>query len=706
VLLLLHYYYYYYCVSPDTTLAAIMLLLLLSSSLMLLLPLHVVVVAVVFLKPDFFGKCLKSRTFFCRHFRRQKTKRKSKLSAWMNALLGSGGGGDISAGAGAAAAAAAAATVSPVASVSSVDVDGAVAATATAAATGGTLAGWPARNKAIVALLLGSALLLMLYAGGGGGGGGGASTSTAADSTAAAAISTTTTPPAAAPSLLQCPAMPTAAARPFAAAVLSSGSSNDDDDDALKRLAAAIMHGDVNQAVELARTLALRHKPTATTTSKKTTTTNAAAATAASQEEQRCVFLQKLYKFVPGKSAGLAAKLPKVRAEWQSLRCSDKLAPKANKQAAAGGGGDVKARRTACTILAKTYGIVAFETYGTAPVTVRHRWTSLRCDDAMTRASEPADLSGVCSMPFNAQRAATGKKVIAFSVYGADPKYVEGAIRNTKLLQSMFPGGWTLRAYCKKGKLDIPPASKQRLRDAGVDVVTLPAAFEIPPMFWRFLPVCDDSVDRFIARDTDSRLNHRDYAAVQLWERSNLPVHSVRDHPSHANFAFSGGLWGAVRGGIPGFTELLARQRAGGYMADMNFLNGKIWPLVSSRTYQTDSFSCNRWHSATSTGFPTGRDFDGQHVGQVFNIVGQKDEARMGDVRLLRNGLHSQRRECRDAQRRDCKDLGWSAWSPVNCCGGAGKQQHRVRYSMPEMNGGAACAAVAAADTHRACPPC
>ena len=44
----------------------------------------------------------------------------------------------------------------------------------------------------------------------------------------------------------------------------------------------------------------------------------------------------------------------------------------------------------------------------------------------------------------------------------------------------------------------------------------------IAGMFWRFLVADDPSVDRFIVRDSDSRLNARDAFAVVDWIRSDV----------------------------------------------------------------------------------------------------------------------------------------------------------------------------------------
>ena len=64
----------------------------------------------------------------------------------------------------------------------------------------------------------------------------------------------------------------------------------------------------------------------------------------------------------------------------------------------------------------------------------------------------------------------------------------------------------------------------------------------LSPMVWRFLIASDPSVGRYIIRDADSRLSERK-AAVSEWIESGKKFHVMRDHPSHNNFAMSGGMW-------------------------------------------------------------------------------------------------------------------------------------------------------------------
>ena len=55
------------------------------------------------------------------------------------------------------------------------------------------------------------------------------------------------------------------------------------------------------------------------------------------------------------------------------------------------------------------------------------------------------------------------------------------------------------------------------------------------------------TVDRFIVRDSDSRLNSLERFAVQEWIESNKSLHSLRDHVNHC-YSFNGGMWGGTKG--------------------------------------------------------------------------------------------------------------------------------------------------------------
>lgn len=63
-------------------------------------------------------------------------------------------------------------------------------------------------------------------------------------------------------------------------------------------------------------------------------------------------------------------------------------------------------------------------------------------------------------------------------------------------------------------------------------------------------------VDRWIVRDSDSRLNPRERFAVEEWIQSGKAVHTIRDHPNHER-PLNGGLWGGTKGAVSGMNNLI-----------------------------------------------------------------------------------------------------------------------------------------------------
>ena len=227
------------------------------------------------------------------------------------------------------------------------------------------------------------------------------------------------------------------------------------------------------------------------------------------------------------------------------------------------------------------------------------------------------------------------------SLWGSDPKYTFGAVRNAQLAPVYFPG-WTLRVYVEETRENRPPRYQptpkriiSKLVSLGAEVVYVNTD-EVPtaPMLWRFLVADDMSLECFIVRDADARLQDRDAAAVSDWLRSNKPFHCVRDHPSHSAYSLSGGMWGArpklLREVIPIPWKNLMIGYRGQYGSDMNFLSNMVWRKVQPVAYCHDSYSCMKWKG--SYPFPVRRRGT-EHIGQVFDAFGY---ARDIDMKIIR----------------------------------------------------------------------
>jgi len=189
-----------------------------------------------------------------------------------------------------------------------------------------------------------------------------------------------------------------------------------------------------------------------------------------------------------------------------------------------------------------------------------------------------------------------GKKIISYSCWGRNKMYLCGLLENIKLAKVLFPG-WIVRAYCAS---DLSPNILKDAKDLGCEIVLKKPTLGFQGLFWRLEVADDPEVDRFIVRDTDSRLTKRDALCVEEWINSDLPFHIIRDCESH-------GAWilGATFGMCNKFLvdhnitmkELIydfwedyynsdrndfQSDRGLGYGLDQEMLSRKIWNLIDT----------------------------------------------------------------------------------------------------------------------------
>jgi len=206
------------------------------------------------------------------------------------------------------------------------------------------------------------------------------------------------------------------------------------------------------------------------------------------------------------------------------------------------------------------------------------------------------------------------KNIISMSLYGTDPMYLNGAITNARLTPEVFPG-WTMRVYYDRHDIDPAP-----LIELGCEVVARPHSRRHSGMFWRFLAAWDDDVERVIMRDSDSRLNVREAAAVLAWEESGLDAHCMMDHPNHKHLPISGGMWGILGGVLPQSVkddvELFGTQRQQ-RVTDMRWLRDHVQPLIEGSLLRHSSVETKWPHEP----WPDAPPYDG-FVGQQHRADG------------------------------------------------------------------------------------
>ncbi len=179
------------------------------------------------------------------------------------------------------------------------------------------------------------------------------------------------------------------------------------------------------------------------------------------------------------------------------------------------------------------------------------------------------------------------KKVISFSLWGDNPKYCVGAVKNAALARIYYPQ-WVCRYHI--GASTPKSYIEQLNAEPNTELILKPEMGDWTGMFWRFEDASDSSVDIMISRDTDSRLNAREAAAVEEWINSDKIFHIMRDHPYHGT-EILGGMWGVKNPHLSQMKCLIDEYRKGDFwQVDQNFLKEKIWPIINMNYMSHDEY--------------------------------------------------------------------------------------------------------------------
>lgn len=207
--------------------------------------------------------------------------------------------------------------------------------------------------------------------------------------------------------------------------------------------------------------------------------------------------------------------------------------------------------------------------------------------------------------------------LISFSLWGKNPKYLNGAVANAELAKEIYPG-WRCVFFVDNLLGETP----DRLRELGAIVTRFPFDWVgsyywrhcIPDVFWR-------GVTRYIVRDCDSRLNARERSAVDAWIESGRTYHFMRDHPKHT-VAWMQGMYGVNGYALRGISNSLrvVPDEYGGInpmWGEMYMAMNPSARLVHGEFYK-DQFT-------DQVPFPTSR-IDGRFVGEIFDESNQPND--------------------------------------------------------------------------------
>ena len=168
------------------------------------------------------------------------------------------------------------------------------------------------------------------------------------------------------------------------------------------------------------------------------------------------------------------------------------------------------------------------------------------------------------------------KFVIAYSLFGNDAIYLDGAIKNAQQALVLYPA-WQARFYVDD---TVPQDTITILKTYNAEIIVKPTSNGNSGMFWRFEPLFEPNTT-MISRDVDSRLSVRERDAVNMWLASTASFHIMRDHKFHTS-KILGGMFGAKP------NPNILRKKAifshfyngDKYGADQFFLSRIIYPLI------------------------------------------------------------------------------------------------------------------------------
>ena len=182
------------------------------------------------------------------------------------------------------------------------------------------------------------------------------------------------------------------------------------------------------------------------------------------------------------------------------------------------------------------------------------------------------------------------KKVISFSLWGNNPTYNIGAIKNAELAKEFYPD---FECWFYIHQETVPEDTIKKLQEFNNTKIIFKSGDlnKIKPMMWRFESIDDPEVEIMLSRDTDSRFLLREKLAVNEWLNSTNLFHIMRDHPHH-NFVILGGMFGSKKiPQLPSWSNVMKNFiQEGDRNYDQNFLRDYIYPIIKNNSTIHASF--------------------------------------------------------------------------------------------------------------------
>ena len=202
-------------------------------------------------------------------------------------------------------------------------------------------------------------------------------------------------------------------------------------------------------------------------------------------------------------------------------------------------------------------------------------------------------------------------KIIAFTLWGSNPRYLRGALHNAELALKVYPG-WTCRFWIDAS---VPMDLVDALRSCGAEIVQCEATEPAHRRLCRrFLVSDDDRAGYFLVRDCDSLVSEREADAVNEWLSSGRSFHVMRDWWTHTDTMLAG-MWGGIARALPSMSRLVESYSSAHVVTanwDQWLLRDQVWGLIRNNCLVHDRF----YRATGGRAFP-GPDPDGsRHIGQ------------------------------------------------------------------------------------------
>jgi len=223
------------------------------------------------------------------------------------------------------------------------------------------------------------------------------------------------------------------------------------------------------------------------------------------------------------------------------------------------------------------------------------------------------------------------KRVLTFSLWGNNPTYNIGAIKNAELALKIYPD---FECWFYIHTDSVPSETIEALKQIkNVKIIFKTGDLNVcKPMTWRFEAIDDPDVEIMMSRDTDTRILLREKLAVEEWLSSDKLFHIMRDHPHH-QFTILGGMFGTKKNSnLVSWKNIMnSITQCGHRDYDQTFLNDHIYPLIKNDSLVHTSFQV--YHGETSKRFPIPYDKDYRFVGEYVYADGSRSQYHIDELK-------------------------------------------------------------------------